>query len=278
MRVSSIILLLILPACSKTTPDDKLNTSADNPTPPAETVHPFKIIHTYVALCDNASQGIAPVPAKIGDGNDPANNLYWGCSDGALAYFSRSNAWQRLSVGKAADQPQILERLIFQHKTEPSILIIDAWQGSAIQPCIEQFIQSLAGQRYENIQIRDREDNAHQINVGGGADFLAFIGHNGLMEFRVEPLPANPKRKQKVQAAVLCCKSQRFFANHLAKAEASAAVMTATNMYPGAFILHDVIAGWHNDEKPENLRNRAAKAYAKNQKISVKSAKSVFAK
>jgi len=50
----------------------------------------LKVIHTYVALCDNASQGIAPVPAKIGDCNDPANNLYWGCSDGARSYLSKS--------------------------------------------------------------------------------------------------------------------------------------------------------------------------------------------
>ena len=35
-----------------------------------------KIIHVFVALCDNDSQGIVPVPKKIGNGNDPDNNLY----------------------------------------------------------------------------------------------------------------------------------------------------------------------------------------------------------
>ncbi|HST23582.1 MAG TPA: hypothetical protein VLR90_20895, partial [Blastocatellia bacterium] len=36
-----------------------------------------RVIHVLVALCDNEHQGIVPVPAKIGNGDDPQNNLYW---------------------------------------------------------------------------------------------------------------------------------------------------------------------------------------------------------
>ncbi len=35
----------------------------------------FKTIYIYVALCDNKYQGIVPVPAKIGNGQDPNNKL-----------------------------------------------------------------------------------------------------------------------------------------------------------------------------------------------------------
>ena len=38
----------------------------------------IKSIHVFVALCDNQSQGIVPVPKQLGNGNDPGNNLYWG--------------------------------------------------------------------------------------------------------------------------------------------------------------------------------------------------------
>jgi hypothetical protein len=38
----------------------------------------WKQVRVYVALCDNESQGIVPVPAKIGNCNDPDQNLYWG--------------------------------------------------------------------------------------------------------------------------------------------------------------------------------------------------------
>src|ERR1044072_7487753 len=37
-----------------------------------------RLIHVYVALCDNDSQGIVPVSKRMGNGNDPENNLYWG--------------------------------------------------------------------------------------------------------------------------------------------------------------------------------------------------------
>jgi hypothetical protein len=34
-----------------------------------------KKVAVFVALCDNATQGILPVPAKIGDGDKPDANL-----------------------------------------------------------------------------------------------------------------------------------------------------------------------------------------------------------
>lgn len=270
--ITALMSLLVISTCNQS---DAQNI-APNPKPPTESGRTFKVIHVYVALCDNDSQGIAPVPAKIGNGNDPANNLYWGCTDGARSYFSKSKLWKRLSVSKPGERPDILERLVFQHKRTRAILVVDAWKGSSIQPCIDEFCQSAAGQRYQSLNIKDG-DRTYTINLEGGADFLTFIGHNGLMEFRVPTPPANPHRTQKVDIAVLCCKSHRFFDNNLTKAEVTPVCMTASNMYPGAFILHDVLEGWFKGENKAQLRLRAAKAYAKNQKISTKSALNVFA-
>ncbi|MGB0774597.1 MAG: hypothetical protein ACPG32_01115 [Akkermansiaceae bacterium] len=271
LKILPLVMLSVfaLSSCDQSSAEPK----ETNPNPPAETDRNMRVIHVFVALCDNESQGIAPVPAKIGNGDDPANNLYWGCSDGARAYFSKSKLWKRLSVGKAEGQPEILERLVFQHKKTRAILVIDAWRGSEIQPCIDLFCRSTAGQHYESFTVGKKK-----INIAGGADFLTFIGHNGLMEFRVPALAANPNRKQPVDAAVLCCRSDDFFTDHLSKAGADPAILTASNMYPGAFILHDVLEGWFKKENTDALRLRAAKAYAKNQKISTKSALNVFAK
>lgn len=261
-------------ACGK---GSSLAEASSNPTPPAETARDFKVIHVYVALCDNQSQGIAPVPAKIGNGDDPANNLYWGCTDGSRSYFTKSKRWKRLSVEKAAGQPAILERLVFQYNKNQAILVIDAWKGSEIKPCLAQFRQSMSGQYFESFSFKSKK-GPHQINLGGGADFLAFIGHNGLMEFSLDALPANPNRQQNVDIAVLCCKSNRFFAKHVVPAKVRPVVMTDSNMYPGAFILHDALEGWFANEPLKKIRLRAAKAYAKNQKISTKGALSVFSK
>lgn len=266
----SLVFAAVLPACG----DGK--GLPQNPIPPEETKRDFKVIHTFVALCDNKSQGIAPVPEKIGNGDDPANNLYWGCTDGSRTFFSKSKKWTRLSVTKVKGQPEILERLVFQHKSSRTLMVIDAWRGSNIELCMQQFLQSIAGQRYESFAVTDQRGE-HVVNIAGGSDLLAFIGHNGLMEFSLPSQKANPKRKQPVSAVVLCCQSKRFFAKHMTPSGARPIVMTASNMYPGAFILHDVIEGWLKNEDTKKLRLRAARAYAKNQKISTKSALNVFA-
>jgi len=249
---------------------------AQNPTPPEETGRDFKVLHVYVALCDNASQGIVPVPAKIGNGDDPANNLYWGCTDGARAYFSKSKLWKRLSVGKVKGKADILERLVFQHKRTKAIMVVDAWKGSSIKKTLQEFCQSCAGQEYESFKLKIGS-KTHRFNIAGGADFLAFIGHNGLMEFTLDPLAANPNRKQNIDIAVLCCQSQSYFTKHTDPAKVHPVLMTQSNMYPGAFILHDALEGWFAKESVKKIRLRAAKAYAKNQKISTKSALTVFA-
>lgn len=46
-----------------------------------------KTIHVFVALCDNANQGIVPVPESLGNGQDPKSNLYWGAIYGLKSYF-----------------------------------------------------------------------------------------------------------------------------------------------------------------------------------------------
>ena len=47
------------------------------------------VIHVVVALCDNANQGIVPVPNKLGDGRDPGSNLYWGALYGLRTHITR---------------------------------------------------------------------------------------------------------------------------------------------------------------------------------------------
>lgn len=60
----------------------------------------YKVIHVFVALCDNLHQGIEPVPKGIGNGRDPATNLYWGCDYGVKAFFKNKTSWKLVSVVK----------------------------------------------------------------------------------------------------------------------------------------------------------------------------------
>lgn len=215
----------------------------------AETKH----VKVFVALCDNASQGIAPVPAKIGDGNIPAANLYWGCSDGLAAYFKASRSW-KAPVSEKSDDPRILERLVFAHKTLDCTLTAEAWRGSEITACLQAFEQSL---------------------ISGKHQLVVFIGHNVLMDRAIEP----PKTPASIpcDAMVLCCKSDAYFRDRLQKLQVRPILLTQQFMYPGSFLVHDAITPWYQKKDKTVIRQAAANAYARNQKISQKAALGVFA-
>ena len=91
----------------------------------------IKTIHIFVALCDNKYQGIQPVPVAIGNGKQPASNLYWGCSLGIKSYFKASKNWTLIKTIANKDTV-ILERLIFKHNTTNTYLIADAFDGEGL--------------------------------------------------------------------------------------------------------------------------------------------------
>ena len=80
------------------------------PAPSERTI--AKTVHVFVALCDNASQGIVPVPRRLGDGTDPANNLYWGARYGVHTFLAKSADWALQRSGEKPSHP-VLERVVF---------------------------------------------------------------------------------------------------------------------------------------------------------------------
>jgi hypothetical protein len=214
-------------------------------------------IRVFVALADNKTQGIVPVPAKIGNGDDSAHNLYWGCDEALPPVFRASADW-KFNGREPGAKPAIIERVRFAHKSGRWQLIADAYRGSAIRECTVDFFQALTGD----------EPTEH-------LPLVAYIGHDGLMDFAL-PENAVLQRGPGRQAIVLCCLSERFFGPHLEKAGARPLLATTQLMYPGGFILRDVLAGWTRGETPAQLHDRAAAAYARNQGISVKAARGVF--
>ncbi len=244
---------------------------AQSPTPPP------KVIHAFVALCDNASQGIAPVPPKIGNGDDPEHNLYWGCDDGLRSVFSKSKAWQKLPAPAAGTDPDgdgpILQRLVFRHRATGGILVGDAYRGREIKTCLTHYFAALAGHH----PVKIKTDQA-EYDAGGAAQLIAYIGHNGLMEFNVEvPIPTPAVKAEPRTTIALCCISQHYFRPGLQTAGARPLILTRQLMYPAAQLLHEGTAGWLAGSDAAACTARAAAAYATNQKISRKAAAGVLA-
>jgi len=212
-----------------------------------------KSVMVFVALCDNKTQGIIPVGPKIGNGDIPDDNLYWGCTDGFGSYFKKSKNW-KVTESASDVSDDILRRMKLKHVKGDIVLQADAYRGSQIRKCIEDFEKAAASGNY---------------------DLVAFIGHDGLMDFNVTD-PASIENN-KTEAIVLCCVSDRYFGPRLEKMGCRPLLLTQQLMYPGAFILHDVLEVWRTGGSTSEMRAAAGRAYARNQKISVSAATGVFA-
>ena len=68
------------------------------------------VAHVVVALCDNEYQGIVPVPATLGDGEDPAVESYWGAMYGVRSYFRGSAGLADPWPIAPSSDPRVLER------------------------------------------------------------------------------------------------------------------------------------------------------------------------
>lgn len=214
-------------------------------------------IHVFIALADNKSQGILPVPAAIGNGDDAAKNLYWGCSEALKPVLKTSGIW-KLERTEVNPRPDIIERAYFSHKSGKREIVADVYRGTAIRQCTVDFFTALgSAEPLERLPL------------------VAYIGHDGLMDFEL-PETATARRGPGREAIVLCCKSRDFFGPHLEKVGAKPLLTTTQLMYPGGFILRAALDGWIAGETPLQVRQRAATAYAENQKISVKAAAGVF--
>ena len=212
-----------------------------------------KKIRVFVSLCDNKTQGIVKVGAKIGDGDDPDGNLYWGCTDGLALHFKKTGTW-KLEKSEKDVSKQILRRLSFKHTIADIELVADAYRGSEMGQCVIDFEKAASS---------------------GVHDLVAFIGHNALMDFQLPP-PAKIAGNN-TDVIVLCCVSESYFGDRLRALGCKPVLMTRQLMYPGSFILSSAIESWRMDGDVADLRAAAGKAYGTNQKISVKAATGVFA-
>lgn len=188
-----------------------------------------RTIRVFVALADNASQGIAPVPAKIGNGDEAATNLYWGASEGFKSVFGRSKSW-KLEKTEADPSTEILERRTYKHSSQDCRLVGEAWRGKNIRECLEAFLAALHSTEYR---------------------LVAFIGHNGLMDVSI-PVSTLKAVPQPPDAIILCCISGRYFQPHLDAAKACPVLTTTQLMYPGSFLLRDTLEVWlRRGSRPE---------------------------
>jgi hypothetical protein len=230
----------------------------------------IKVIHVFVALCDNKYQGIVPVPAKIGNGQDPANNLYWGCGFGVKTFFCTHKNWQLVSDKKSDSGSMVLERLVFKYNAKEIYLVADAYDGRQIKTCTVNFLKSCSGNFSDSARV-----NNMTIFCGGASQLVTYIGHDGLMDFSIsETYKAIDSQKR--EAMIFACISKKYFAQHIKNTGALPVVWTSGLCSPEAYSLAAALESRINNEVIEKSAFRSAEAYSKYQKCGIAAAQKLM--
>lgn len=235
------------------------------------------VIHVFVALCDNIHQGIVPVSATLGNGDDAARNLYWGAAFGVKTFFTKSKDWKIIDCRPGPDDGQfIIERCVFKHREREAFLVADAYRGSEIRRATQNFLQAAAGQPADTVTTPAIDGRVYSLHLGGSARLVAYTGHDGLMDFRLTSPPRKLDGEDR-DAIILACASKSYFADALRLTGARPLLWTTNLMAPEAYILAAAVDGWLKKETDEQIRSRAAKAYDQYQHCGQRSANNLFA-
>ncbi|MHC4914708.1 MAG: hypothetical protein ACYTGB_04380 [Planctomycetota bacterium] len=241
--------------------------------PPRPSGNARRVVHVFVPLCDNRNQGIVKVVASLGNGQDPSGNLYWGARYGVKTFLARSGNWDRLPGVRRPASPEILDRAAFRCRVDERevLLVADAYDGAHMRLALTHFFAAAAGRRLDEAVWR-----GGRASVAGGADMVAFTGHNGLMDLRLDGYPPRAGTAGPDCAVVLACRSRDYFTEPLKRAGCRPLVTNAGLMAPEAYTLDAIVRSWASGDTPERTRTAAAAAYSRYQKCPRTSALRLF--
>lgn len=232
----------------------------------------IRVAHVFVALADNQHQGIVPVPPKLGNGDAPASNLYWGAAFGVKTYFRASKDWELVYAGSAPNSA-VLERCVFRYRDASVYLVADAYSGSEIRQAVTDFLSAAAGRSPQSLNLSGNKPVA--LTIAGGADLVAYVGHDAFMDFQILPISGSGGKTRPV--IILACESKYFFAPYLKQTGATPLLWTTGLMAPEAYTLRAAINGWIAGDSPQDVRVHAAEAYDKYQRCGSRAALRLFA-
>jgi hypothetical protein len=173
--------------------------------------------------------------------------------------------------GKTAN-PIILDRCIFKHRTHDVYMVADAYRGREIKHAIVDFLEAAGANAVEKVSIANTNIT---FVAGGGADLVAYVGHDGLMDFELSYFPKNRNTGHR-DAILLACASKQYFSAPIRASGAYPLLWTTNLMAPEAYTLKAALDGWIAAENEQQVRQRAAEAHSKYQKCSVAASKKLL--
>jgi hypothetical protein len=240
------------------------------------------VAHVYVALCDNVNQGIIPVPKALGNGLDPARNLYWGARYGVDGFFSKTPGWHKI-LRVQNPRAGVLQRAVFRWDAGQGgagkatlFVVADAYEGSAIAEAMADFLDAAGGASKETLRLPDAS-TVRELQAAGMSHLVAYVGHNGLMDRPLARMPARGGDGIPRCAVILACASRPYFESPLRAAGAFPLLWTTGLMAPEAYTLAAALETWMAGESAREVRRKAAQAYDRYQKCGLSAAYRLFA-
>ncbi len=241
------------------------------------------VITTHVALCDNR---VIPCGSKrLGDGDSPGKNLYWGGASGFKATFDYSRAWRRVLLDDG-DGKVIIQRAVYCLRVKrPSArwralgvrkgfnvyLVGLGYRGTRIARASDAFIQQVMGEGGVTIKL----PSGTTLKAGGQGHVVGYAGHNHLMDDPSYKFPA-ATRKTPVAFFALACMTSPYLKGHLPGENRRALLMTRTLMYPGAFTIDGLARALARAATQKQVFMSGVRRYAAAQKRPISAIRRAF--
>ena len=175
-------------------------------------------------------------------------------------------------IGCERGKGAVLERCAFRSRQSNVYVVADAYRGREIKLAISDFFDFAAGLKPEEVRV----GSSASVNGGGASDLVAYIGHDGLMDFGLDRYHYSADGRHR-DAMMISCASRSYFADALRWTGARPLLWTTGLMAPEAYVIEAALAGWTRNETGAQISDRAAAAYDKYQHTGSKAARHLFA-
>lgn len=215
------------------------------------------VVHAYIPLCDNIHQGIIPTSSSLGDGMNLKTNLYWATSGGTKAYFKKQNDW--VLVYDAFDiDSNVLERLIFKkiYPNSTVYFVADAYRGDRMEVCVNDYLAAISVNHLDTILTSTTDT----VLAAGHSDLIIFNGHNGVMDYiNIKPWPN--KTNKRTDIVMNSCVSYGYLQEEFMLAGGYPLVRSKSLLYPGAYVLEQIINDWVLGKDEKTICLNAGRTY-----------------
>jgi hypothetical protein len=238
------------------------------------------VVQAHVPLCDN---DVIPCGnARLGDGEQPARNLYWGTTEGMVGWFGRrGGGWRQVldSDGAAIGEDDVLDLRVWtrtlpmpaawRRAGAPARLTIyvvaQAWRGERIHEAFRHYADDLYGVTAHEVELAD----GTRIAAGGDAHLVAYVGHNHLMDLTgfdwsevADRAGAAGKDARPRGAIAIACHTAVYMQDVVPDARRVPLVLTRDFLLASSAALEGAVLGFARGGDYAAIRKGAAAGYA----------------